>query len=627
MKKRFCGLIVLMLSGVSVFAQEQDSLQVEKLDEVVVSDSRFQLKRENSGKTVVKITAEELAKSQGKSVAELLNTKAGIVVNGNFSNAGQNISTFARGGSNRQVLVVIDGLQVNDPSNPSAEFDLRLLNLSQIESIEVVKGAASTLYGNSAATVVISITTKKARKDGLAIETISTIGTNQSQDDQQFNGSDFSNSVSVTAKTGKFSVIVSGGHQYTNGLSAVIGDEEDVFSRVNGKLQVGYAFSNKLNIIATAFYDKFTTDFDDSFFAVDAPFYFNSEQSRFTLSGDYKYNNGSVTVNGGYTSVTRNFESSFPSSFDSESFVVDAFNKYTFNNSLFTIIGVNVNEQTTLFSELEEKATSIDPYFNGVWVSENGLNINAGFRLNNHSEYGTNLIYNLNPSYLIRTTDGYFKFFGSYATSFIAPNLSQLFGPFGPNPDLDPETNTTIEGGVEYRPNSKFRASALYFNRNEEDRIDYLVVDPATFSYQYQNSDTEETFYGIEVELEAKPIEKLGITANYTYTKGESEPVLRRPEHVMNATFGYDFSENTFASLSYQYQSSRNDVYTDPSTFSSIETELESFGLLNAYVGHRLNDKVRFFVSMENIANTDYVEITNFTTRGRNMRLGLQLNL
>ena len=382
----------------------QDSTKVEQLDEVVVSDSRFELKRENSGKTVIKITAEELERNQGRSLAEIINTKSGIEVNGSRSYTGQNISVFARGGNNRQVLVVIDGIQVSDPSNVNAEYDLRLLNSSQIESIEILKGAASTLYGNSAAAAVINITTKKAAVAGVSIEVLSSTGTNQSANDQNYNISDFSNTVTLTAKRDKLSFLASGGHQFTDGLSAAIGVEPDGFSGIDGALSVGYQFSKRFNINASAFYNKLKSDFDNGFPVEDADFNFRSEQSRFSLSSGYSYANGVFQVHSAFNQITRSIDSDFPAAFDSKSLILDIFNKYTFDDKFYTIVGVNVIENRTLLTK-EETTTSTDPYLNVVYVSDFGLNINAGTRLNNHSDYGSNFIYNLNPSYSIKTQE------------------------------------------------------------------------------------------------------------------------------------------------------------------------------------------------------------------------------
>ena len=617
----FCGFSLCCLG---IYAQEiqQDTTVIQKLDEVVVSDSRFALKRENSGKTVIKITAEELERNQGRSAGEIINTKSGIEVNGSRSYAGQNVSVFARGGNNRQVLVIIDGIQVSDPSNVNAEYDLRLLNLSQIESIEIFKGAASTLYGNAAATAVVNITTKKATVDGLSLEVASSLGTNQSQNKKDYDISDFTNNFTLQAKKDKLSILVTGGHQYTDGLSAAIGNEEDAYSRIDGNVKLGYRFSNRFTITASGFYTKLKSDFDNGFPVEDADFSYRSEQSRFSLATAYDYKNGSLQINGAFNQITRSFESSFPSAFDSQYVILDVFNKYTFDEKLYTIQGVNLIDSETLFSA-QRNTTSIDPYVNAVFISDFGLNLNAGARLNNHSEYGSNLIYNLNPSYRIKTHDGYIKFLGSYATSFIAPNLSQLFGPFGPNPDLEPEENKTLEGGIEYRPSNKFRISALYFSRREDNRIQFVTIDPATFESQYRNSDIKAKFNGVEVEFQARPMADLTITANYTYTDADEGLALRIPKSKINGTIGYELGNNNYLSLSYQYVSERSD--TDFATFSTID--LEPVSLIDLYVKHDFSKTLSMFFSIDNLFNEQYFEIVDFTTKGRNLRIGFNLKL
>ena len=141
----FCSILGLGMLSIGFAQQQQDSVKVEALDEVFITDSRFALKRENSGKVITKITAEELNKMQGQSIAEIIGRTVGIEVNGVRSNAGQNLSYFVRGGRNRQVLVMIDGIQVTDPSQIANDYDLRLLNADQVESIEILKGASSTL--------------------------------------------------------------------------------------------------------------------------------------------------------------------------------------------------------------------------------------------------------------------------------------------------------------------------------------------------------------------------------------------------------------------------------------------------------------------------------------------------
>ncbi len=241
-KTKVFGVLCFGISLVGFAQQKADSTKVEQLDEVVITDSRFALKREHSGKTVIKISQKEIENSQGRSVSELINTKSGIEINGSRSAEGQNLGYYVRGGNNRQVLVLIDGIQVNDPSLVSNDFDLRLLDLNTVESIEIIKGAASTLYGNAAATAVINITTKKASKDNVSASFLTVIGTNQTQNDLNYYASSFTNNVSVNGTADKFSYLASFGNKYADGLSATKSEnpEKDPFSRFNTNLKLGY---------------------------------------------------------------------------------------------------------------------------------------------------------------------------------------------------------------------------------------------------------------------------------------------------------------------------------------------------------------------------------------------------
>ena len=256
--KNVLGMLC-MLTTVMGFSQiESNVIKPISLDEVVVTDSKFNLKRENSGKVITKITQKDLEKLKGKSIAEIINTTAGIEINGVKSNAGQNLGYFIRGGRNRQVLVLIDGIPITDPSQIANDYDLRLLNADQVESIEILKGASSTLYGSGAATAVINIKLKAASEDMISANFTSVLGTNMSSSDNNYAVEDFRNAVSVNGTLNKFSYLASFGNQFTDGLSAVAnGTESDAFNSINGNLKLGYTFSEAFKLNTYGSFDKF----------------------------------------------------------------------------------------------------------------------------------------------------------------------------------------------------------------------------------------------------------------------------------------------------------------------------------------------------------------------------------
>ena len=609
-----------LLIALCLGAQTQISAQTvpeESLEEVVVTDSRFKLKRENSGKTVIKISQQEIENNQGRTISELINTKSGIEINGSRSNAGQNLGVYVRGGRNRQVLVLIDGIQVSDPSQISGGYDFRLLNLNQIESIEIIKGASSTLYGSGAAAAVVNIITKAANAKKISTVISSSIGTNQTESDQNYNIADFNNSVAFSGTLNKFTYRAAFNNQFADGLSAAISDtnEKDAYSKYGLDANLGYKFSSafSLNVYGNLTDTKSDIDgYDASFNFVDTNEEFNSKQARVGVSSKFKYNKGSINLNAAFSEYDRVFVSSFPSVYKSKNTVLDVYNKYVFDDAFYTIIGLNVIENNATFTT-DETFHITDPYANFVYVSDFGFQMNAGVRLNNHNAYGSHFIYNFNPSFTLKSDKGYTKFFGSYSTSFITPSLSHLYGDFGANPNLEPEENLTIEAGVEFKLNDNFRVSGLFFNREEKNTV--LWIDGG-----YLNAADLLHAKGVEIEMKATLLDKITIETNYTFVEYKEELARRIPKHKANVQLGYEVSKTTFASVSYQFIDDRFE--------NSFVPLLESFSVFNFYISHTaLENKVTFFGGLDNVLNEAYEDIPDYATKGRNVRLGFKLTL
>ncbi|MEP5340448.1 MAG: TonB-dependent receptor plug domain-containing protein [Algibacter sp.] len=649
-KTNVLGVLCLGMSMFGFAQQEKqiDSTKVEQLEEVVITDSRFALKRENSGKTVIKISAEELERSQGRTVSQIINSKSGITINGSQSSSGQNLSTFFRGGQNRQVLVLIDGVAVSDPSQIENNYDLQLLSLDQIESIEILKGASSALYGNRASTAIINITLKKASKEKLKATFATYLATNNSQDDSRVDVADFTSNVGFNGSLGKFNYLTSFSSQNTDGLSASNTPNSDVkngsdrFSKISGNIKLGYQFSNKLDVTLFGNFDEYDSEFDDGFSFVDQDNASSNKQYRLGVSSNFKYKKGSIHLNAAVNSTEREFDFEFftGSISESKSYVFDLFNKYKFNNQLYTILGLNyvdnaIDTFSVPFGETEfapaiisDIATDhiLDPYANVTYLSDFGLNINAGLRLNNHSEYGSHFVYNINPSYVFKfNNDKSLKVLSSYSTSYITPSLYQLFSPDYGNVDLKPQEDRTIEAGLVFDFGKKLSLSTVYFNRDQENVIEFVTLDFTTYESEYQNDTNEFIVNGVEVELNYKPTKNLDFDANYTFTERKDADIFRAPKHKANASLGYGIAKTTYASLHYQYNGERTST-----AFNADFTErltLDNYSLVDFNINHSIiENTLKIYASMSNIFNEDYQERYGFSSLGRNYRIGIKLN-
>lgn len=630
MKKKVLCLSVLT-SLFALNANAQDTEKNIELDEVVISDSKFKLKRENSGKVIHKITAKTIEQNSGKNVVDLINTIAGVEINGNTSSPGQNLGLYVRGGKTSEVVVLIDGVQVSDPSGISGGFDLRLLDLNDVESIEVVKGAASTLYGTGAATAVINIKLKEA-KDGNANVALSLFG--GTNNDQEINrGTIIQSNANVNGKIKDLDYLVSFSSLDAQGVSASRSENgsafnNDPFQRITTNVKLGYKFNNKFSISTLGTYSEFTNSYDAGSYRDGNNISFNKNY-RVSVSPKYNYGKGSVQLNVAYSKYdTDRTQTSSPGLNTAQNYIADAFVKHQFGK-FYVVGGVNFqhHEIVEAFSvpfggtDLAEiqytedpRTRLIDPYVNAVYVSDYGINLNAGIRLNNHNKYGNHFVYNFNPSYRIKQENGYIKFLASYSTAFLAPSVQDLYASWG-NLELKPQESATIEGGVEYKLNSLV-LNAVYFNRDVENIIAY---NPTAF--KMDNIGTA-NIYGIEFNADYAINNNLQFNTNYTYTKNEGA-AIRIPQHKINAGVNYSLKKTNLA-LNYVYVSDRDD--TDFRNYPYANVALGAYSLLDFSANHQLNNNIKLFAAVTNILNEDYQEILGYTTLGRNFKLGVRFN-
>ncbi len=636
-----CG--ALLCTG--LFYGQQKEVDVDTLEEVVLIDSKFKLKRENSGKVIAKISAKELERSSGQSLPEVINRVSGIEINGAHSTDGINLGYYIRGGRNRQVVIMVDGVQLSDPSSISNDFDLRLLPLDQVASIEIIKGASSTLYGSGAATAVINIITKAPKDKKISLQLQSVLGTNQTTKESDYQIAQFDNSVGVSGKLSKFDYQVNFSNRVSENMSAVSSAnenttfEDDPFYKYNVYARLGYIFSDKLKFYFYGNYDNFNSAFDDAFMYTDSDNVLESEQFRTGSHWVATYKNGSFIFSDSYSELKREIISDFPNKYDSKVYAFDSYNKYVFNEKWHTIIGLNgvfssFNSYSIPFGETEFAQTVsedvaefdiIDPYVNLLYLSGKGFNLNTGVRLNIHSEYGSNLVYNINPSYNFKLSSGNLKLLSSYSTAYITPSLFQLYDSNYGNMNLDPEESATVEAGLEFTL-KKTRLSAVYFNRNTKNFIDFVTIDPVNFIAEYQNISDKFNASGAELEMEYTLNDAFNLSANYTFTKAEDRFALRIPKNKINAAINYKLGKSSEISLNYQFTDDRTDKYFDNETFESVEVNLGSYQILDLTGSHRINEFVKVFAGVSNITNEKYEEIYRFNTRGRNIKFGLALS-
>ena len=647
MNKQLLIVSVLACSFVStsIFAQKDvaQKEKVEILNEVVVTATKFNLKKENSGKVIYTITQKDIVNNAGKTVIDLLNNIPGIEIKGTNSNSSEPRSTYVRGGRSRQVLILIDGVPVSDPSLISQEYDVRLLSLNQIQSIEILKGASSALYGSGAATGVINIILKKCSKNKISGSYELSLGTNNDVNSTNFSFTDKNQNININGNLGDFNFLTSFSLTGTDGMSAAKSNtntvfEDDAYYSKNGLVKLGYKFNEKLAIESFLNFDEFEYDYDSGIWADSDVNNGNQTQIRFGIKPSFTYNKGEFYLLASFNKVKRTdinfstFSNAINTSiFKGESTNLDLINKYDFSNEIQLITGLNYQKHTnnteTPFGDIDKKTANfntIDPYASVVYISDYGLSVNLGSRLNMHSNYGNHFVYDGNASYQI-LDDNNFNFRGitSYSTAFIAPSTYQLFSVYG-DVNLTPETSKTFEFGFDSSYEKLVDFRAVYFNRTEDEAIIFNNLNAAPWGI-YANSSETIKVSGVEADITLRPIEKVKFNVGYTYTD-KSADVDYIPSNKLVANVEYYPTQNTFVSLMYKNVGNRFARYYDSVTFSTVETNLPKYNLLDLNANYKLlDDTVTFFASVTNILDEDYDDILGFSTRGRNYKVGVRL--
>lgn len=617
MKKQFFLVTAVVCSSL---AQAQSDTTA--LNEVVVTANRFAQKQSNTGKVVSVITTQQLQRSGGKDLAQLLSEQAGITLNSANANPGKDKSLFLQGASSNYTLILLDGVAVNDPAATGGTFDLRLLPIDQIERIEILKGSQSTLYGSNAIAGVVNIITKKATSPTPTINGLLAYGS--------FNT--FRGNANVSRKGKVLDYSVNYERYSTDGISEAIdttgkaGFDKDGFQRNALQANLGINITDKIKLSPFYRFTEYKGNYDADAFTDGANRY-DARLQNVGVNGTAAYGTGTLHVNYGHSYTLRNYNGSpFSGTFNQ----AEAFVTQTLNQKFQLLAGVNF--QTFRMPKPDTVNNLLSVYSSLYFKSGKKLNAELGGRYNHHNQYGDNFTYSFNPSFLVNSQ---VKLFANLSTGFRAPGISELFGPYGANPALKPEKAQSFEGGVQsWLADGRFSVRANYFNRTIKDVIIY------DWRVGYQNRDKQHD-QGAELELQYQPNQQLNFRANYSFVDGAITQklqakdtsfynLLRRPKNTINVFAGYQITKALFVSASVQHLGKRDDVFFNPANFWTAENKaLKAYTLLNAYAEYVMaNQRLRIFADVRNLANNkDYSEVYGYSVQGRNAQLGIRFKL
>ncbi len=632
MKNKFIITAAVIFSS-HLYAQDSTKTT---LDEVVVTANKVAQKQSSTGKVVTVITKDVIEKSAGKSVGQLLNEQAGITINGALNNMGSNQTIFMRGASSGRTLVLIDGIPVSDPSLINNEFDLNLISLTNVERIEICKGAQSTLYGSDAVAGVINIITIKSdiHKPVNANATVSAGSFNTIKAAVQLYGK-----VNNLTYTAAYSKIQSTGFSAAYDKTGKNNFDNDGYNSDALKVFLKYDLTKQLSVSSFIQNTRYKTGLDAGPFTDKRDY--NTTNKGLITGANVQFKNEAVTVTAKYqysefTRYTFNDSTDSPGyltrgNYKGKAQFADVFANIKLSKNFSLLQGADYHENKmgmdffgtypssqygpagTYSSKVDSSISQSSLYASIIYSGLQGrLNIDLGGRLNVNSRYGNNNSYSFNPSYKINEN---LRVLGSISSAYKTPSLYQLYSEYG-NVNLKVEQSKSYELGLDYKHNN-FSNRLVYFYRDINNAIDFNNL-----SYQYFNI-INQIVRGVEYEFKVQPIKGLSITGNYTYLsateKSQSREnfadtsynyVLRRPKNSFNLNAGYQFSKALYVSAGAKYVSKREDV----GGYQTKDISLDAYTIFNAYAEYKFCNRFKIFVDGQNLTGKKFFDINGYNS-------------
>lgn len=646
MKKSSIAVLLLFFMWVvySASAAEESGAQegddVPSIDPitVVVTANRMETPVEEVGSSVTVITGEQIEKMQKTTVLDVLRTAPALDIN-QSGGPGSAASILIRGAKSEHTLVIIDGVEMNDPITPGRTFNFANLLADNIERIEILRGPQSTLYGSDAIGGVINIITKKGGEVPSASVSLEGGSNNSIKGAAGGSGGN---------EWAQYSLGFS--HWKTDGISAAAekdgNRERDGYRNSTVYGNFGFKPADILDIdVNLRFIDAQSNDDlgagagnDDPNYRTDSQQVLLRTQGRLRLLDDkwgqkFGFSMSDHDLFSQNDPDPDNPDSYLRSSYAGRIFKFDWQNNFYLHDTNTATFGIETEEDRGESSYYEE--TIYGPYENtfvrksarttGYYLQDqirlrDSWFTTLGVRFDDHSRFGVDTNYRIASAYLIQQSGTKIK--GSFGTGFKAPTLIQLYSYWG-NENLGPEKSKGWDYGLEQSLLGKRAVIGVTYFHN---KIENLIQ----FAGGGYNNVGQAVMKGVEVFGQAHPAENLDFRMNYTHTNAKdiatAERLIRRPGDKFNFGLQYGFLDRGSVYLEIIYEGERDDLVFDPFTFESVRVRLDDYVLFNPAFSYRLSDHLQMFFRVDNLFNREYEAISGYGTAGIEAYGGLKVN-
>lgn len=508
------SLAVLSLSG-GAFCVEAADMPVYTLDGIVVTASRVPEKKIDSNADVSVVTAKEIEEKHYDDVSEAIRHVPGVMIasHGISSQTTNSDQVYINGSPN--VVVLVDGMRRNTNGNSLMNASIgELTNMASVDHIEVLKGAASTLYGSDAQGGVINIITKAPKENGVHTTLRASVG-NFGRENYNFYNEGREGNLFWTVEAGKELL-----HQYKDGWG------RRVVNHLNAdhyNVKMGYDLGNDSDLVFH--YEKYKSDYTMPYSGTNdkTPSAGTKDNDSTSLQYKAKINDRLTNLFSIYRNNTsfnvpmQSWEMNMRTSGISDQLIYDLDNQ--------TITGGFDWYEDEIRKYPQEQELAGKKVHTAAFYLQDKINITKqwnvtpGIRVDHHSQFGNRTSPSLSIGYMPNDKTNYYF---NYKTFFVAPNLYQMYvwnpdwRTYG-NKNLKPETGYTFEFGVNHQFNDTLSGTFNVFHTYAHNIIQSERIGKTdNYNYIFENMDRA-NINGFNLNLNKEFSSHWSTYVGYTY--------------------------------------------------------------------------------------------------------------
>ncbi|MDP3980014.1 MAG: TonB-dependent receptor [Chlamydiota bacterium] len=586
-----------------------DAEDIQQLEPVFVTATNTDMSLRFISQSYTLLSHDTISSSNESSIVESLRTVPGLqLVQG--GTAGSVSTAFIRGASPSQVLVMIDGIEINSALTGSA--DLSHILTDQVDRVEVMRGAHSALFGSEAMGGVINIITKK----GAPTTQWTLLGEGGSEETYRVKADLIGTRSSLQYGIGASLLGTNGSYEHDDyrNLSLMGNTSTDITDLL--KIELVSRF-----IDATKQIQDYGINNPDPNRENNTQFYLFGIKLFFTPN---EYWTHSLVLSGvgeslfdkdplnpgesGLPSKTRTQSRIFTCSYQTDLLLWDA-NTFSTGFEVQNAYGKNKTTGDPFYGDylFDETIENFALYMQDQYIWNERLIVVAGLRLDQNDIADLEISPKISGAFFLFPNT---KLRAGWSKGFRAPSVNELLYPDFGNSSLDTERTRSWEVGLEQTfINQRFGIDIAYFKMDFDQLIDFEVISTDPFIGRANNIAEAESS-GLEVSSFLRCFDNIYLKGSYTYLEAENsitgERLNRRPKHQASVSAIIHF-------LDYGVYTMNATIVGERVDFDQI---LDAYVKLDASLSYTFHEHWTPYVRIENAIDQDYEEASGFPASG-----------